>query len=43
MQKVRSLFWDQVANKTVYLYKDKYGIEFMAFTPFNFWNFRVRR
>jgi hypothetical protein len=30
MQKVKSLFTDVVNGKTVYLYVDKYGIEWMA-------------
>jgi hypothetical protein len=43
MQKVRSLFGDVVVNKKVYLYKDIYDVEWMAFSPFYFWNFRTRR
>ena len=43
MRRVSPLFQDKVVNKTVYLYKDKYGVEWIAFKPFYFWNFRVRR
>ena len=43
MRRVSPLFGDSVVNKTVYLYKDKYGFEWMAFSPFYFWNFRKRR
>ena len=43
MRRLSPLFGDAVVNKTVYLYKDKYGVEWMAFRSFYFWNFRVRR
>jgi hypothetical protein len=43
MRRVCRLFEDKVVRKTVYLYKDKYDVEWMAFKPFYFWNFRVRR
>ena len=43
MRRVCRLFEDKVVRQTVYLYKDKYDVEWMAFKPFYFWNFRVRR
>jgi hypothetical protein len=43
MRRVCRLFEDKVVRETVYLYKDKYDVEWMAFKPFYFWNFRVRR
>jgi hypothetical protein len=43
MRRVCRLFEDKVVRKTVYLYKDKYDVEWMALKPFYFWNFRVRR
>lgn len=43
MRRAFRLFEDAVVNKTVYLYKDKYDVEWMAFRPFYFWSFRVKR
>jgi len=43
MRRVSPLFGDAVVSKKVYLYKDIYDVEWMAFSPFYFWNFRTRR
>lgn len=43
MRPVCRLFEDAVGKKTVYLYEDKYGLEWMANYPFYFWSDRTRR
>lgn len=42
MKPITSLFYDSIGGNEVWLYRDKYGVEYMAYSGFWFFNFRVK-